>query len=111
MPEDRPLIDALAEMTTVSINRSSLGARDHMLVRLAALVGADAPPASYLINAGVARDVGITLEDVRGMLIAMAPIVGTARVVTASGNIARALGFAVEVAEQMEREAAASRKA
>jgi len=106
MPEDRPLVDALAEITAVAINRSSLGARDHMLARLAALVAADAPAASYLINAGTARDVGITLEDVRGLLIAVAPIAGTARVVTASGNIVRALGFAVEVAEQREAEAA-----
>ena len=105
MPEDRPLVDALAEITSVAINRSSLGARDHMLARLAALVAADAPAASYLINAGTARDVGITLEDVRGLLIAVAPIVGTARVVTASANIVRALGFAVEVAER-EAEAA-----
>jgi hypothetical protein len=105
MPEDRPLVDALAEITAVAINRSSLGARDHMLARLAALVAADAPAASYLINAGTARDVGITLDDVRGVLIAVAPIAGTARVVTASGNIVRALGFAVEVAER-EAEAA-----
>jgi hypothetical protein len=109
MPEDRPLVDALAEITAVAINRSSLGARDHMLARLAALVAADAPPASYLINAGTARDVGITLEDVRGLLIAVAPIAGTARVVTASGNIVRALGFAVEVADA-EREAEAAKR-
>lgn len=110
MPEDRPLVDALTEITAVAINRSSLGARDHMLVRLAALVAADAPAASYLLNAGTARDVGITLDDVRGILIAAAPIVGTARVVTASGNIVRALGFAVEVAEA-EREAEAAKRA
>jgi hypothetical protein len=108
MPEDRPLVDALAEITAVAINRSSLSARDHMLARMAALVAADAPAASYLINAGTARDVGITLEDVRGLLIAVAPIAGTARVVTASGNIVRALGFAVEVAE---REAEAAKRA
>ena len=110
MPEDRPLVDALAEITSVAINRSSLGARDHMLARLAALVAADAPAASYLVNAGTARDVGITLDDVRGILIAVAPIAGTARVVTASGNIVRALGFAVEVADA-EREAAAAKRA
>lgn len=110
MPEDRPLVDALAEITAVAINRSSLGARDHMLARLAALVAADAPAASYLLNAGTARDVGITLDDVRGILIAVAPIAGTARVVTASGNIVRALGFAVEVAEA-ERQAEAAKRA
>jgi alkylhydroperoxidase/carboxymuconolactone decarboxylase family protein YurZ len=110
MPEDRPVMDTLAQMTSVAIERSSLGARDHMLVRLAALVATDAPAASYLMNAGAASDVGITLDDVQGLLVAVAPIVGTPRVVEASGNIVRALGFAVEVMEQAEQEAAAGRR-
>ena len=67
-----------------------------MLARIAALAAVGAPPASYLVNAGTAVDAGITLEDVQGVLIAVAPIVGTARVVTAAGNLARALGFAIE---------------
>jgi hypothetical protein len=70
-----------------------------MLTRIAALVAVDAPPASYLLNAGAASDVGVTLEDVQGVLIAVAPLVGTARVVSAAGNITRALGFAIAVAE------------
>ena len=67
-----------------------------MLARIAALAAVGAPPASYLVNAGTAVDAGITLEDVQGVLIAVAPIVGTARVVIAAGNLARALGFAIE---------------
>jgi alkylhydroperoxidase/carboxymuconolactone decarboxylase family protein YurZ len=110
MPEDRPVMDTLAQMTSVAIERSSLGARDHMLVRLAALVATDAPPASYLMNAGAASDVGITLDDVQGLLVAVAPIVGTPRVVEASGNIVRALGFAIEAMDQAEQEAAAARR-
>jgi len=41
---------------------------------------------------------------VRGVLTAIAPIVGTARVVAATGNIVRALGAAVDLAE-LEAEA------
>ena len=70
-----------------------------MLARIAALAAVGAPPASYLVNAGTAVDAGITLEDVQGVLIAVAPIVGTARVVSAAGNIARALGIAVAAIE------------
>ena len=58
-----------------------------------------APAASYSLNAGTAAEMGVTLEDVRGVLVAVAPIVGTSRVVSASGNIARALAVAVAVAE------------
>jgi hypothetical protein len=108
MPEDTPVLDTLAEITAVSIAHSNLEAREHMIARIAALVAVDAPPASYLMNAGTASDVGITLEDVQGVLIAVAPLVGTSRVVSAAGNISRALGFAIAVAEaEIEAELAA----
>jgi hypothetical protein len=99
MPEDTPVLNTLAEITAVSIANSNLEAREHMLARLAALVAVDAPPASYLLNAGTASEVGLTLEDVQDLLIAVAPIVGTTRVVSAAGNITRALGFAIAIAE------------
>jgi alkylhydroperoxidase/carboxymuconolactone decarboxylase family protein YurZ len=95
MPEDTPLLDTLAAMTAASVEASNLEDRELMLARIAALAAVGAPPASYLANAGTAVDIGITLEDVQGVLIAVAPIVGTARVVSAAGNIARALGFAI----------------
>jgi hypothetical protein len=99
MPENTPLLDTLAAMTAVSLEQCELDPRELMLVRLAALAAVGAPPASYLANAGTASDVGVTLDDVQGVLIAVAPIVGTARSVTAAGNIARAFGFAIAAIE------------
>ena len=100
MPDDdAPVLNALAEITAVSLAHSNLEAREHMVARIAALVAVDAPPASYLLNAGTAADVGIMLEDVQGILVAVAPIVGTSRVVSAAGNITRALGFAIAAFE------------
>ena len=111
MPEDTPVLDTLAEMTAVSVANSNLEAREHMLVRIAALVAVGAPPSSYLLNAGTAADVGVTLDDVQGVLVAVAPIVGTARVVTAGGNITRALGLAIAVAEaELEAEIEADKE-
>jgi alkylhydroperoxidase/carboxymuconolactone decarboxylase family protein YurZ len=102
MAEDTPVLDTLAEITAVSVDRGTLEAREHMLARLAALVAVDAPAASYLLNLGAAVDMGVTFEDVQGVLIAVAPIVGTTRVVSAAASIADALGFAVAVAEAEE---------
>jgi Na+/H+-dicarboxylate symporter len=99
MADDTPLLDTLAAMTAASLESCSLEPRELMLARIAALAAAGAPPASYLANAGTASDLGITLEDVQGVLIAVAPIVGTARTVSAAGNIARALGFAIAAIE------------
>lgn len=112
---ETPVLDALAEITAVSIDRCNLDDREIMLARIAALVAVDAPPASYLLNAGTASDVGITLDDVQGILIAVAPVVGTPRVVAASGNLTRALGFAVAVIEaeleaELEAESGAETK-
>jgi 4-carboxymuconolactone decarboxylase len=99
---DTPVLDLLASMTADSLEASSLEPDELMLVRLAALVAADAPPVSYLLNLGAAGEIGIDEEQVRGVLAAVAPIVGTARVVSATGNIVRALGFAIEMAELEE---------
>ena len=77
-----------------------------MLVRIAALISVDAPPASYLLNLGMASENDIDAEQVRAVLAAVAPIVGTARVASAAGNIARALGLALDLAE-LEEEAEA----
>ncbi|HET9646726.1 MAG TPA: carboxymuconolactone decarboxylase family protein [Microlunatus sp.] len=98
MPDDQPVLDALAEITAVSVVRGSLPAREHMLARLAALVAVDAPTASYVMNAQTAADTGITVEDVQGLLIAIAPILGTPRIVSAADRITQALGFVIELA-------------
>ena len=100
MPEETPVLDALAAITAVSIVGSELPAREHVIARLAALIAVDAPTASYLLNTGTAVEVGITLEDVQSLLVAVAPIVGTPRVVSASAKIAQALGLAVALVEE-----------
>ena len=100
MPKtESPILDLLASMTAESIEVSSLDAETVMLVRLAALVAVDAPPVSYLLNLGAAADLEIDAEQVRGVLAAVAPIVGTARVASATGNIVRALELELETAE------------
>ena len=102
---DTPVLDLVGRMTADSLETSTLEPRELMLVRLGALIAVNAPPASYLLNLGVASELNIGAEEVRGVLTAVAPIVGTPRVVSASGNIMRALGFALETAE-LDSEAA-----
>jgi 4-carboxymuconolactone decarboxylase len=103
---DKPVLDLLARMTADSLEVSSLDPESIMLVRIAALISVDAPPASYLLNLGMASEIDMDAEQVRAVLAAVAPIVGTARVASAAGNIARALGLALDLAE-LEEEAEA----
>ena len=80
---EAPVLATLAEMNVASISRVELDPAVLIVVRLAAL------------------DNGVTLDDLQDVLVAVAPIVGTARVLTAAGNIAEALGVAIAVAEEM----------
>jgi alkylhydroperoxidase/carboxymuconolactone decarboxylase family protein YurZ len=98
-PTETPVLDLLATMTASSLEVSELDPKTLMQVRIAALVAVDAPPASYLMNLGAASELGVDADAVRSVLAAIAPIVGTARTVAALGNIARALGLALELAE------------
>lgn len=97
---DTPVLDLLARMTADSLETSSLDEQSTALVRLAALVASGAPAASYTLNMAAAEEVGLDPVDVRGVLTAIAPIVGTARVAEATGRIALAIGVAIEVVEQ-----------
>ena len=99
MTDETPVLDTLADMTAASLVRNSLVPRELMLVRIAALIAVGAAPASYLMNAGAAAESGVTADDIQGVMIGIAPVVGAPRVVSAGGNILRALGLAIAVAE------------
>ena len=92
-----PVLDALVAMNEGVPERSDLDAETFMLVRIAALASSGAPPESYLLNLGVAAELGLTVEQVQGVLIAIAPVVGSARVASAGSSIADALGLATAV--------------
>ena len=96
---DTPVLDTIVDITTASVDHNSVSPRDFMLARLAALIAVDAPPASYLANAPAVERAGLTAADVEGIMIAVAPVVGTPRVVSAAGHILRALGFAIAVGD------------
>jgi alkylhydroperoxidase/carboxymuconolactone decarboxylase family protein YurZ len=98
---DTPVLDTIVDITTASIDHSSGSPREFMLARLAALIAVDAPPASYVANAAGLEQAGLTAEDIQRVMIAVAPVVGTPKVVSAGGQILRALGFAIEVGAEM----------
>jgi alkylhydroperoxidase/carboxymuconolactone decarboxylase family protein YurZ len=103
---DTPVLDTIVDITTASIEHNSVSPRDFMLARLAALIAVDAPPASYLANAPAVERAGLTAADIEGVMIAVAPVVGTPRVMSAAGHILRALGFAIAVGDaEMGRQA------
>ena len=102
---ESPVLDTLAAMTAESIARSGLDANSLLVARIAALVAVDAPAASYLMHVGPAVDAGVTIEQIQNILVAVAPIVGTPRTLSAALNITEALGIVVvALEEELEEE-------
>jgi 4-carboxymuconolactone decarboxylase len=74
---------------------SGLDPRSYSLVKIAALVALDAPPASYLWQIANALDSGATPNEIVGVLRAIAPQVGGPRCMAAAPEIMVALGLSL----------------
>ena len=96
---ENPVLETIGAITAASVERSDLPPGALLLIRLAALAAVDARPVSYLAHVGPAVESGVTIEDVQNVLVAVAPIIGTARTMSAAVNITEALGFAIALVE------------
>ena len=99
MSSESPVLDTLTDMTAASVDHNTLSPRDYMLARVAALIAVDASPMSWFANAAAVEESGMTTDDIQGIMIAVAPVVGAPRVMSAGGHILRALGIAIAVAD------------
>ncbi|HSL37045.1 MAG TPA: carboxymuconolactone decarboxylase family protein [Arthrobacter sp.] len=97
---ENPVLETIGAITDASLGRSDLPADALLMIRIAALAAVDARPISYLAHVGPAIESGVTAKDVQNVLVAVAPIIGTARTMSAAINITEALGFAIAVMEE-----------
>jgi alkylhydroperoxidase/carboxymuconolactone decarboxylase family protein YurZ len=74
---------------------TGLEGRAYSLVKIAALIALDAPPASYAWQIANALEEGATPEDILGVLRAVAPQVGGPRVMAAAPEIMLGLGLSL----------------
>ncbi|MFI5669416.1 carboxymuconolactone decarboxylase family protein [Streptomyces sp. NPDC051704] len=107
---DAPVLDTLAAMTVDSIEHCGMDEKTLIITRIAALVAMDAPAISYLAHVNPAVKADFTVEELQDVLVAIAPVVGTARVMSAAGHIAQAFGVVIAMAEA-EAEAIANAEA
>jgi len=92
---DSDLLAEGLELRTEWQTRSGLDARSYALVKIAALIALDAPPASYLWQVANALAAGATPADLLGVLIAVAPQVGGPKTVAAAPELMVALGLSL----------------
>jgi 4-carboxymuconolactone decarboxylase len=70
------------------------------LVKIAALIALDSPPASYLWQIANALDDGATPADILGVLRAVAPQVGGPKIISAAPEIMVALGLSLPAEQE-----------
>lgn len=85
------LLETSIGLREVDREYSGLDARTFSLVKIAALVALDAPPASYAWQIANALAEGASAEDIIGVLRAIAPQVGGPRLIAAAPEIMLAL--------------------
>jgi alkylhydroperoxidase/carboxymuconolactone decarboxylase family protein YurZ len=79
-----PVLEALARMNTGALDVVGIDERTAQLVRFSALVGMDASPVSYMVNLALADEAGVDIATLKAVLATLAPLVGSARVVSAA---------------------------
>ena len=77
---------------------SGLDAQTFELVQIAALAAVDGSAVSWVLHLDIADEANLDVTQLLGTLVAIAPIVGTPRVVSAGAKILRAVGLAEAVA-------------
>ena len=83
---DAAVLEALTETSLNTLEQSGLDLKTYTMIRIAALVAADAAPVSYAITVEDAMDV-LEPEDIESVLVALAPVVGSVAIAAASSNI------------------------
>jgi len=89
------ILEAAVGLRESHLEATGLDSRTFALVKIAALIALDAPPASYAWQVANALEDGATPEDILGVLRAVGPQVGGPRVVAAAPEIMVALGLSL----------------
>ncbi len=95
---DTSTLASLLDVQVQNTEQSGLDARAHAFVRLGALVAIDAAPASFIWQVNMALKSGVTREEIVGVLVALAPTIGLAKIVSAAPELAFALDVDLEAA-------------
>src|SRR3954447_5808340 len=90
------LLETAVGLREAQLENTGLDARTFALVKIAALIALDAPPASYAWQVPNALADGATPEDLLGVLRAVAPQVGLPKVIAAAPELMLALGLSLD---------------
>ena len=92
---DDRYVEALLQTDRDSPALAGIDPQSHALVQMGALIAVNAAPAAYMNAIEAALNAGASHEQIVGTLIAVLPVVGVPRVVSAAPNLGLALGYDV----------------
>lgn len=101
---DAPVLESMLQMQIDSFDRSGLTEREYMLTRIAALVASDAAPASYLMHFKAAMAAGFDRDTIASVLVAIAPVVGTAKITSGVSKMVKAKLLGDEMQRRMSEQ-------
>jgi len=87
------VLEGMFKARIENLETSGLDPKTYSLVNIAALIALDGPPASYVWQVSLALEAGVSPEEILGLLVALNPVVGNARVVAAAPELALGLGI------------------
>jgi alkylhydroperoxidase/carboxymuconolactone decarboxylase family protein YurZ len=95
---DRRFFELVGPDESENVLVSQLTDGQAALARLGALIALDAAPSSYMHVAEFALASGVTAEELVGTLVAVIPVVGNDRAVSAAHKLGLAIGYDVDAA-------------
>jgi 4-carboxymuconolactone decarboxylase len=93
---DQGYLDYLLSTASRDEGHLRLDARSRALGRLATLFALDGSVSTYGWATSAALGAGVTSDEIVELLVALAPLIGTARVVSAAPKLGLALGYDVD---------------
>ena len=93
---DPGYLDAVVSSASGAGARRRLDARGRALGRLATLFALDGSVSTYGWATSAALGAGVTSDEIVELLVAVAPLIGTARVVCAAPKLGLALGYDID---------------
>lgn len=89
-----PVMERVAQMNAGVLDDPNLDERSALMARFGALVALDASPASYLVHLTFAEKAGITPRTMEALFASLAPLVGSARIISAAESARQAIALA-----------------
>jgi hypothetical protein len=103
---DDVLIGEINRSEATNLAASEPDPRSQALVQMGALLASDASPAAYASVVRKAERAGVTAAEIAGVLVAVSPLIGIVRTVSAAPGLALALGFDVDDVLEGDRDRA-----